>query len=577
MAIQMTRAEYEKKYGVKPDFSSAQTTQPSSNPLGGIGSTIKGAAQSGVGMMKDAFAESQAGKNPLETGAKLGAGAIQTVFSPLAPLTAPISKGVEFAADKISDNPSVQKFAQSKTGQVVARGAENAANLSTIAGAVMGPKAAVRSVSNVAAKTTGAFDDLSASLKTTARQQAGSQPAKIMQRVARVSKGKQAKFEGMAGESIGDYLTKRGIYGNVDEISGKLYERFNKSKDVADGALAELSGTYNPPAIKTALKELLDRETRVSTEGAPSQILSRVEELNAKLEKQGLTMSEINEAKRFYEKNVRVDYLKQNLPESVARANNIDSAIRTWQLKQANTLGLKNLDKINKETQLSRQLLDDLGQEYSGSAGNNAMTLTDWIMLSGGDPSAIAGFLVKKGFSSKGVQSAIAEALNKNKPVMGNIRAEMGPSEVPRLNAPTSQFRSQTSGSTPIKIAPKGANMEITGKGGINSSKPQPRQSLEKSLESSGDTTSKIRNSQGGYVNFSAIAKSMDNFDADKMTAFVDLVNRGKTPSKEILAGAQKVADAMNLESRFGTNGAMAKDFTSILDVRRKINKKLMK
>jgi hypothetical protein len=123
-------------------------------------------------------------------------------------------------------------------------------------------------------------------------------------------------------------------------------------------------------------------------------------------------------------------------PEGVVRATNIDSAIRKWQFEQADTLGLKNLDKINNETRLSKNLLDAIGKEYSGAAGNNAVTLTDYIMLAGGDPTAIAGFLVKKTLSSKGVQAKIAEMLNKGNPVMGEVGAEMGPSKVPRLEAP---------------------------------------------------------------------------------------------------------------------------------------------
>lgn len=327
------------------------------------------------------------------------------------------------------------------------------------------------------------FGDLSKQVSTMARGQAGSQPAKIMQRVARISKGKQAKFEQMAGESVGDYLTKRGIYGNIDDISTKLYDRFTKSKGVADDALAGLKGTFDPPQVKTALKQLMAREIKVSAEGAPSPDISTVANLYSKMDKGGWTMGEINQIKRLFEKNVKVGYLKQNLPDEVAKATNIDSAIRSWQFKQAETLGLKNLPKINKETQLAKQLLDELGREYSGSAGNNAVTLTDWIMLSGGDPTAIGAFLGKKTFSSKTVQSAIAKALNKGKPILGDVGADIGPSQVKALPAPTSGLRSQIGSDAPIKVAPSGSNMEMTSGLGITNlarAKPQSPQSQGK-------------------------------------------------------------------------------------------------
>lgn len=250
-------------------------------------------------------------------------------------------------------------------------------------------------------------------------------PSSIMQRVARISKTKQAKFEQTAGESVGEYLSKRGIYGDVEDVSKKLYDRFAASKGEADKALASLPGKYKAKPVETALSELFARETRVSSPGALSKDFKRVRELKNKYQSEGLDMSEINEVKRLYEKNIRLDFVKQNIPEGVAKSTNLDNALREWQFGQAERLGLKNLPEINRETRLAKQLLDDLGVEYSGSAGNNAVSLSDWVVLSGGDPTAVASFLVKKGFSSKKVQSGLAKLLGK-KPTIGAPKAITG-------------------------------------------------------------------------------------------------------------------------------------------------------
>lgn len=236
-------------------------------------------------------------------------------------------------------------------------------------------------------------------------------PQNIMQRVARVSKGKQAAFEKRAGESIGDYLVKRGIFGDIDELTEQLYKRFDASKGTVDAELGKLPGTYKPTPVGSALRELAQREQRVSTPGAPSRDLEKVRDLFRRYNGAGLTMSEINDVKRLYERNVRLDFVKSNVPTDVARANNVDSAIREWQRTTASQLGFKNIDELNRETMLAKQLLDDLGAEYSGSAGNNAVTLTDWIILSGGDPTAVGGFLAKKTLSSRGIMSSIAKRL----------------------------------------------------------------------------------------------------------------------------------------------------------------------
>jgi hypothetical protein len=244
----------------------------------------------------------------------------------------------------------------------------------------------------------------------------------IMQRVARIPKGKQIKFQETAGESVGDYLVKRGIYGDEEQIVEQLYKRFNDSKNVADEAIAQLPGTFKPVQVKDALEMLTEKFAKASTgvvrdeagkvvniTGVKDPNFTRATELLQKVEGEGLTMSEINEAKRLFERNVKLDFARENSADGIRLANNVDEAIRTWQFSQAEKLGLQNLPEINKETRLARQLMDDLGAESAGIAGNNAVSLTDWIVLAEGNPASIAAFLGKKAAASKKLQSAVAK------------------------------------------------------------------------------------------------------------------------------------------------------------------------
>lgn len=340
---------------------------------------------------------------------------VRTIFSPITEALAPvIGAGIEKTG--VLKNEGVQQKlasldAWAKAHPDAAANLTNALELTAVKGATMAKNAAAPVVQRgvqATLDTTKAVTQATAGAVKTATKE---MPASIMQRVARIPKQQQAKFQDMAGESVGEYLVKRNIYGNEDEIAQQLAKNFSRSKGTADKELARLTGTYKAPPIKTALQELYQREKRVSSPGAFSRDFKRVSQLVQKYNKDGLDMSEINEVKRLYEMNVRLDFVKQNLPESVARSTNIDNALRTWQFGKAKELGLQNLDEINRETRLAKQLLDALGKEVAGASGNNAMTLTDWIVLSGGDPTAIAGFLAKKGISSKKVQSAIAKKL----------------------------------------------------------------------------------------------------------------------------------------------------------------------
>jgi hypothetical protein len=137
---------------------------------------IVDAAKSGINQSADAIKESQAGRNPIETGAKFGAGVVNTLFSPLAPLFKPVGQAVNAVADKISNIPAVQKFANSKAGAVTERAADLVQNLGTIAGAVAGGKkagpAAIKTADAAAATAKAAVDTTksgAANVKTAAK------------------------------------------------------------------------------------------------------------------------------------------------------------------------------------------------------------------------------------------------------------------------------------------------------------------------------------------------------------------------------------------------------------------------
>ena len=86
-----------------------------------------------------------------------------------------------------------------------------------------------------------------------------------------------------------------------------------------------------------------------------------MKDLAQKAESQGLTMSEINEVKRFYEQNNKFTYGKDiTAGEKSVRATNIDNNVREWQIDLAEENGFSNLREMNKETQASKFLLDKL-------------------------------------------------------------------------------------------------------------------------------------------------------------------------------------------------------------------------
>lgn len=142
----LTQEEYKKKYGKNAKLARTSKQKP------GFVERTKEAAGQGISKIKAGFEQAGTPRGPLqgfEAALKLGAGAVETAFSPLTAAVEPIIKptlgrGVEKLANKISDIPAVQKFATSKAGEATSRAAEDVLNLSEISGAIVGSKTAIK-------------------------------------------------------------------------------------------------------------------------------------------------------------------------------------------------------------------------------------------------------------------------------------------------------------------------------------------------------------------------------------------------------------------------------------------------
>ena len=175
MAIKITTEEYKKKFGELPEETTAKQN-PDLSGFGGYSITgnIADAFKSGVEQAKSGYQSSLQGVQQAETGnfakgtynalsgaTKMLAGGIGAALSPLAPVSKVIEPLANYAIENISDIGAVQRFAQSKTGKVTSRLAEDINNLSTIAGSVAGSK----TLAGTTGKITGAVDSTLGKIK----------------------------------------------------------------------------------------------------------------------------------------------------------------------------------------------------------------------------------------------------------------------------------------------------------------------------------------------------------------------------------------------------------------------------
>ncbi len=220
----MTPEEAKASFNPAPKLSSYDIAMGKGDNTNYIGDAIK----SGVNQVKEGYNQAKTAANPYELlsgGAKMAAGAIGTAMAPIAPIVAPLGKVTEAIGNKVSDIPTVQKFATSKAGENTIKAVNDVNNVNTIVGGVAGAMDVAPKIADVASKlpekVSGAVD----AVKNTTSQALDA-------------------TKGMAGnikEIIKPSLTP-------EEATGQIIQSETKDIPVAKKTFQELTDTNN---IKT--------------------------------------------------------------------------------------------------------------------------------------------------------------------------------------------------------------------------------------------------------------------------------------------------------------------------------------
>ena len=222
------------------------------------------------------------------------------------------------------------------------------------------------------------------------------------------------KFSKITWETPWEFAVNRGMTKVWDEAYDEAVKNFQKSYKEADDALKLIDGTFKTSKWKIdyiweMLWDLTQRlKNTISPEARKSELLLK------KLQTQWLTMSEINTVKRLYSQNFKYTWADA-ASESALRSTNLQNWLRKWQFDIAKKEWLSNLKDINKTTQWWKAFSDSLGKKLKRSSWNNNVTITDYIGLSGWEPTNLALYLGKKIGSSAKVQQKLISWLSKAK------------------------------------------------------------------------------------------------------------------------------------------------------------------
>lgn len=326
-----------------------------------------------------------------------------------------VKEAVGYEAKQIA--PQVEKVAKAYESPYVKDTIGATANYARLGGDIVmaeqGIKTGIKGIKATGKAISGLTEKTGEAIGQKAEAIASGEPAKIMDRVSGLTAKEKIAFKNTSrGKTIGQYLEDTGNFGSPDKIVAKEAEKFSQSYKMVDDGLAKLPGEYQFGQVDDALKILIKKGQKVSTPAVRADYLNRAGQLLSKSKSTGLTMEEINEVKRLFERNVKLAYNKALNPDIVETATNIDSSIRAAQLKKAAELGFENLSEMNRQTQISKFIVNKLGSKVADAGALKNMSLTDWIILSDLEPTSIGALMIKRFFGSKAVQAKIAKMLS---------------------------------------------------------------------------------------------------------------------------------------------------------------------
>ena len=235
--------------------------------------------------------------------------------------------------------------------------------------------------------------------------------ATLSTKANRFKKWKEESFQKMTWESTWEFAVRRWMTKTWDDAVEEATEFYTKSLREADESLKLIDWKYKITKWVDYMWEMVDDLSARLTKTL-SKDAKKVSLLSKKYKAQWLSMSETNLIKRIYAQNHKYSFVDV-WGEAALRSKNLQDWVRKWQFKVAKEQWFNNLDRINKTTQAWRFYADNLAENLWGKAPNNAVSLTDWIALSGWQPTNVAMFLWKKALEHPRVKTAIISKLSK--------------------------------------------------------------------------------------------------------------------------------------------------------------------
>jgi murein DD-endopeptidase MepM/ murein hydrolase activator NlpD len=281
-------------------------------------------------------------------------------------------------------------------------------------------------------------------------------PKKIMESVFK-EPIKATKAGVKSGETLGQKALAKGEVGTTDQIYQKALTETQKLEDELQNKLLNSDVKVSTVNIRKSVEPMVNELIQAGDQGGANSILERISSIE-KASGTKIPVGQANEIKRTIYDEVRRAYGSQGGTNTEL----IKNLGRAFKEEIAKVPGVAD---INKNLSYYGRVADSMADKIAKTGRNNLISLTDFIMGTGGatafGPVGLAGVAAKKALESTVGQTAIAKGLsavgNKLPTISPNITGQVGARAgegvtdlvaSPQTNQPTSD-QSQNNSNAP--------------------------------------------------------------------------------------------------------------------------------
>lgn len=420
---------------------------------------------------------------------------------------------------------------------------------------------AVKTGAEQIAKTTG---DIATSTKKIAGEIIPKTEGIVNYQVTRALDLTQGDVKNIAkstGNEVGEFLASKNlIAGNKDETAKMVKDFYEANYKTVRDEISKVVKTYSPYNVPRYTESL--KAIKKQVDGIPGleKVSVEVDNLLNKGKNQ-ISLNDAQRVKELLDEHFNLYKVTGDVKEGVQKEGlaNLRKDLKEFIEKEVKDNTGADIASLNNDVSTSRSIVDAIETRSTRGLTTSNLKIGDLGVFGVGSAlgSPILGIgavIAKKIVESSAIRLKIARYLDKisdarKLKIKNSIMKGKIPEEIIKVVDPQST------------LIPKASIKNMNSQ----------NVSIPKTI------TQNIPNKQGGVISIEEIAKSIDNTDKDIMQAFIDKINIGKTPTKIEALKAQELADTIGLKSALGTNKAIAKDFTNILDITRQNFKKKMK